>query len=94
VRTEPPAGPSGLIIFRLAAITLSDVTVRLNQRAFDRARNLIATGRYVLDGRDAWSDHQPSARQENAFIEEHGMAEYTSNSRWRICTECSMRCER
>ncbi|HTF55580.1 MAG TPA: hypothetical protein VK735_49730 [Pseudonocardia sp.] len=54
------------------------MTVRLNQRALDHARNLIATGRYVLDGRDAWSEHQPSARQENAFIEEHGMAQYAT----------------
>jgi hypothetical protein len=28
----------------------------------------------VLDGRDEWSEHQPSASEENAFIAAHGYA--------------------
>jgi hypothetical protein len=35
----------------------------------------------VIDDRDAWSEHQPSARQENEFIEECGIAQY---SRWYL----------
>jgi hypothetical protein len=57
------------------------VTVRLNQRAYDHARDLIAVGRFVIDDRDAWSEHQPSAPQENAFIERHGVGEY---ARWHL----------
>jgi hypothetical protein len=50
--------------------------MKLNERAYDHAKKLIADGRFVLDGRDDWSEHQPSARDENRFIEEHGMDEY------------------
>jgi hypothetical protein len=38
----------------------------------------------VLDERDAWSEHQPSAAEENAFIEEHGFAEY---GRWHLAVD-------
>ena len=57
------------------------MTVRLNQTAYDQARELIAAGRCVIDDRDAWSEHQPSARQENAFIERQGIAQY---ARWHL----------
>jgi len=45
------------------------------------ARELIAAARCVIDDRDAWSEHQPSARQENAFIERQGTAQY---ARWHL----------
>lgn len=48
----------------------------LNKRAFDHAKQLIEQGRFVPDDRDLWSEHQPSAEQENQFIEEHDVAEY------------------
>jgi hypothetical protein len=57
------------------------MTATLNRRAFDHARKLIARGEYVLDERDMWSEHRPTARQENAFIERHRMTEY---SRWHL----------
>jgi hypothetical protein len=57
------------------------MTVKLNQPGYDHARKLIADGRVVLDERDAWSEHQPSADQENAFIEEHGWGAY---GRWHL----------
>jgi hypothetical protein len=57
------------------------MTVKLNEGAYDYARDLIAAGRYVIDDRDAWSEHQPSAAQENDFIAGHGMAEY---ARWHL----------
>jgi hypothetical protein len=50
--------------------------MKLNHAGFDHARALIRGGRIVLDERDDWSEHQPSAQQENRFIEEHGMREY------------------
>jgi hypothetical protein len=55
--------------------------VRLNQRAFDHAKGLIADGKAVIDDRDAWSEHQPTAQQENDVIREHGWDEY---ARWYL----------
>jgi hypothetical protein len=58
--------------------------VKLNERAFAHARNLVAEGRFVYDERDAWSEHQPSAAEENRFIQEHGFEEY---GRWYLGIE-------
>jgi hypothetical protein len=57
------------------------MTATLNRGALDHVRELIATARYVIDDRDAWSEHQPSMQRENAFIERHGMAEY---GKWHL----------
>lgn len=56
------------------------MTVKLNARAFGHAQDLIVTGAYVID-RDAWSEHQPTAQQENDFIRQHGIGEY---ARWYL----------
>jgi hypothetical protein len=50
------------------------MAVKLNQPGYDHAKRLIGEGRVVLDDRDAWSEHQPSAAAENAFIEANGYA--------------------
>ncbi|MES4886871.1 hypothetical protein [Streptomyces sp. NPDC096012] len=50
--------------------------VKLNRQAFDHAKKLVKERRVVLDDRDAWSEHRPSAKQENDFLEEHGLGEY------------------
>jgi hypothetical protein len=52
------------------------MAVTLNRRASNRAKELITEGKFVYDQRDAWSEHQPSAQQENEFIERHRFAEY------------------
>jgi hypothetical protein len=57
------------------------MAVRLNEKAFEHAKGLIKDGLYVLDDRDDWSEHRPSAKQENRYIEEHGFAEY---ARWYL----------
>jgi hypothetical protein len=57
------------------------VAVRLNQRAYEHAKRLIADGRLVADDRDAWSEHRPSARDENDHLEAHGFSEY---GRWYL----------
>ncbi|HEY4938943.1 MAG TPA: hypothetical protein VIJ69_07915 [Actinomycetota bacterium] len=57
------------------------MAVRLNETAFDNAKALIRDGKYVADERDAWSEHEPSAEQENRYIEEHG---YTAYARWYL----------
>ncbi|HEV7677265.1 MAG TPA: hypothetical protein VGQ42_01695 [Candidatus Dormibacteraeota bacterium] len=49
---------------------------KLNQRGFDHARTLVEAGRFVFDERDDWSEHQPTAAQENEFIEAHGWGAY------------------
>jgi hypothetical protein len=55
--------------------------IKLNERGFEQAKNLIQSGRFVADERDAWSEHRPSARQENEFIEQHGWNEY---AKWHL----------
>lgn len=57
------------------------MAVKLNRSGYDQAKQLIADGKVVLDERDDWSEHQPSAAQENKFIEEHGYGEY---SKWHL----------
>lgn len=48
------------------------MSVKLNDTAHEYAQELIRAGKYVADDRDDWSEHQPSAGEENRFIEEHG----------------------
>jgi hypothetical protein len=55
--------------------------VKLNERGFDHAKKLIQSGHFVADERDAWSEHQPSAKQENEFIQQHGWNEY---AKWHL----------
>ncbi|HZQ27269.1 MAG TPA: hypothetical protein VFA94_06190 [Acidimicrobiales bacterium] len=55
--------------------------MKLNDAAFEHAQALIKDGKYVLDDRDDWSEHQPSAEDENRFIEDHGFQEY---ARWYL----------
>ena len=45
----------------------------LNRRAYEHAIN---NGRFVFDERDVWSEHRPSAQEENDFIRLHGSAKY------------------
>jgi hypothetical protein len=52
------------------------MAVKVNDRAFEYAKELVGRDHYVYDGRDAWSEHQPSAAEENRFIEQHGFGEY------------------
>ena len=57
------------------------MTVKLHGAAYTFAQKLVADGKVVLDDRDDWSEHQPSAEQENGFIEEHGWREY---AKWHL----------
>lgn len=54
---------------------------RLNRSAFEYAQALVKDGRAVLDVRDDWSEHRPSAAEENRFVEEHGWTEY---AKWHL----------
>jgi len=53
-----------------------NMPVKLNRSGYNHATKLIEDGHAVLDERDDWSEHQPSAREKNSFIEEHGFREY------------------
>ena len=57
------------------------MAVRLNRTAFDFARQLISEGQFLFDDRDAWSEHKPTAQQENQFIEQHGFALF---AKWHL----------
>jgi hypothetical protein len=52
------------------------MAVVLNHRSYAHARKLIEDQQFVLDDRDAWSEHRPSTQQENEFIQQHGIDEY------------------
>jgi hypothetical protein len=52
------------------------MAVRLNRKAFEFAKKLVSEGMIVRDERDAWSEDQPSADEENEFIRWHGYEEY------------------
>jgi hypothetical protein len=60
------------------------MTVKLSRTAYEHARKLIREREFVIDERDAWSEHQPSARDENRFIEQHGMLEY---AKWHLAID-------
>jgi hypothetical protein len=57
------------------------MAVTLSRRSYEHAQELIKEGRVVLDERDDWSEHQPTAAQENAFIAEHGFEAF---GRWHL----------
>jgi hypothetical protein len=63
------------------------MAVSLHQAGARHARALVKAGKAVIDERDAWSEHQPSAAQENEFIRLHGMAEY---GRWHFGVDDEM----
>jgi hypothetical protein len=54
------------------------MATKLNKHSFEFAQDQIKQGKVVLDQRDDWSEHQPSTRQENEFIEAHGWDEYAN----------------
>jgi hypothetical protein len=56
-------------------------TVKLNKGGYEYAQELIKAGHRVLDERDDWSEHQPSAAEENQFIAEHGWGAY---GKWHL----------
>jgi hypothetical protein len=55
--------------------------MRLNTTAYNHAQRLIEQREAVFDERDDWSEHQPSAAQENAYIRDHGIEAY---ARWYL----------
>lgn len=52
------------------------MAVKLNRTGFEFGKKLVSEGMIVRDERDAWSEDQPSADEENAFIREYGFEAY------------------
>ena len=50
------------------------MAVKLNRKALTHARELIKDGKVQRDVRDDWSEHAPSADDENAYIDKHGFS--------------------
>jgi hypothetical protein len=57
------------------------MTITLNREALAHAEKLLADGEVVRDERDDWSEHAPSAADENDFIDKHGYAEF---AKWHL----------
>ena len=57
------------------------MTMSLNKKAYEFAADQIKKGKVVADQREEWSEHQPSTKQENDFIEAHGWDEY---AKWHL----------
>jgi hypothetical protein len=63
------------------------MAVKLRRSSYEHAQRLVKEGRYVIDDRDAWSEHQPSTQEENEFIERHGLGEY---AKWHLGVDDTM----
>ncbi|GAA1576503.1 hypothetical protein GCM10009789_32370 [Kribbella sancticallisti] len=53
------------------------MSVTLNKKAFDHAKGLISKGQTRLDEHDDWSEHAPTADQENEYVDKHGWNDYS-----------------
>jgi len=72
----------GVFLFAIdAGAADSGKTVELNEIASTFAMELIKQGDVIADGKGAWSEHRPSAGEENEFIRVHGLAEY---AKWHL----------
>ena len=60
------------------------MAVKLNERGFEQAQELIADRRFAIDDREAWSAHRPSPRDATEFIAAHGWDAY---GRWHLGVE-------
>jgi hypothetical protein len=63
------------------------MTVKLNKTAFDHAKELVRKGQTVKDERDDWSEHAPTADEENAYLDKHGWREY---GQWHLGIDTEM----
>lgn len=54
------------------------MAAKLNKKSLEHAKKLITAGHVHRDERDDWSEHAPSAAQENEFIEKSGFEEFAS----------------
>lgn len=57
------------------------MAIKLNSDALAHAERLLADGQVVRDERDDWSEHAPSADDENRYLEREGWDAY---SQWHL----------
>jgi hypothetical protein len=57
------------------------MAVKLNRAALAHARSLVEAWTVVRDDRDDWSQHAPSTKEQNDFIEKRGWEEY---GKWHL----------
>ena len=55
------------------------MAVSLNLKGYAHATQLVGEKRIILDERGEWDVHQPTAEEQDRFIDEHGYDEY---GRW------------
>jgi hypothetical protein len=67
------------------------MAVKLRSASYEYAQRLVKEGRFVIDERDAWSEHKPSALQESEFIEQHGIGEY---AKWHLGVDDTVAADR
>ena len=60
------------------------MTTTLNERSYAFAEQQIKNRNVVRDQLDDWSEHQPSAAQENEYIEAHGWDDYAN---WHLAID-------
>lgn len=59
----------------------NDPGIQLNREALEYARELISEGNLVMDKRNSWAQHHPSAKEDNEFISRNGLHEY---AKWHL----------
>jgi hypothetical protein len=64
-----------------AALAQPSNGVKLNQNGFTFAAGLIRQGHFTADHKGGWSEHRPSADEENEFIRVHGFDGY---AKWHL----------
>ena len=52
------------------------MSVEINQRGFEHAKQLISEGRAVADERGDWRDHRPGADKQDAYMSAMGAERY------------------
>src|SRR3954447_7929897 len=57
------------------------MTIRLNKKSLEQAKQLVKQGKVVRDGRDDWSEAAPSSQEQNTFLEKHGWDEF---EKWHL----------
>jgi hypothetical protein len=66
------------------------MAIHLNHEALDHAKRLVREGKVSRDERDDWSEHAPTAAEENSFIDDHGFEEF---ARWHLGEDASENAE-
>jgi hypothetical protein len=57
------------------------MAVKLHEAGYLHAQELARDGKVELDDRDDWSEHRPTAEQENRYIAEYGIITF---GRWHL----------